>query len=154
MQAPRLQATRAVCASPMEDATYFANVLRSRECSVCGADRKAAVVLARPECAVCGTTLDDGRALIAIAKGAAKGVCSMPCLDVVLNEGLVGGDACPGCGSPWTQAAPHARTCRTCAKELSFAEGYVGLWEGGRLVTFCGVACLEMHEDRVNPFCG
>ncbi len=138
----------------MEDATYFANVLRSRECSVCGADRKASVVLALPMCAVCGTTLDDGHALLAIAKGAAKGVCSRPCLDVVLNEGLVGGAACPGCGSPWASASPHARSCRTCAKGLSFDDGYVGLWEGGRLVTFCGTACLEMHEDRVNPFCG
>ncbi len=138
----------------MEDATYFANVLRGRECSVCGADRKAAVVLARTGCAVCDTPLDDGRALMAIAKGAAKVACSMPCLEVVLNEGLAGGDACPGCGSPWSEAAPHPRSCRTCAKELSFADGYVGLWEGGRIVTFCGIACLEMHEDRVNPFCG
>ena len=138
----------------MEDATYFANVLRSRECSVCGTDRKASAVLARPICAVCGTTLDDGHALLAIAKGAAKAVCSMSCLEVVLKEGLAGGTACPGCGTEWSAAGPHARTCRTCAKPLSFEEGYVGLWEGGRLATFCGLPCLEMHEGRVNPFCG
>ncbi len=138
----------------MEDATYFANVLRSRECSVCGTDRKASVVLSQRTCEVCDTPLDDGHTLIAIAKGAAKAVCSMPCLEVVLNEGLAGGEACPGCGSPWSGAVPHACTCRTCAKDLAFPGGYVGLWEGGRLVTFCGVPCLEMHEDRVNPFCG
>ena len=138
----------------MEDATYFANVLRSRECSVCGTDRKASAVLADPRCAVCGTTLDDGHALLPIARGAAKAACSMPCLEAVRNEGPAGGDLCPGCGDPWSAAAPHPRTCRTCAKDLAFADGYVGLWQGGRLVTFCGVPCLEMHEDRVNPFCG
>lgn len=138
----------------MEDATYFANVLRSRECSVCGADRKASVILASPNCAVCGTTLDDGHALLGIAKGAAKAVCSPTCLEVVLNEGLAGGTSCPGCGNPWSAAAPRPRTCRTCAKDVRFDEGYLGLWQGGRLATFCGVACLQMHEDRVNPFCG
>ena len=138
----------------MEDATYFANVLRSRECAVCGADRKASTVLASPNCAVCGTTLDDGHALLAIARGAAKPICSMPCLEVVWNEGLAGGAACPGCGTEWSSAAPHPRACRTCAKSLAFDDGYVGLWEGGRVATFCGAACLEMHEDRVNPFCG
>ncbi len=138
----------------MEDATYFANVLRSRECSVCGTDRKASAVLADPRCTVCGTTLDDGHALLAIAQGAAKAACSMACLEVVLNEGLAGGDSCPACGTPWSAAAPHPRTCRTCAKDLSFDDGYVGVWQGGRLQTFCGVPCLEMHEDRVNPFCG
>ncbi len=138
----------------MEDATYYANILRSRECSVCGTDRRASVVLASNTCAVCGTTLDDGRALLGIAKGAAKAVCSMACLEVVLSEGLVGGATCPGCGTPWPAAAPHGTTCRTCAKTLSFADGYLGLWQGGRVTTFCGLPCLEMHEDRVNPFCG
>lgn len=138
----------------MEDAVYYANVLRPRECAVCGADRKAATVLAVPTCAVCSTTLDDGHAILAIGKGAAKAVCSYPCLEVVLGEGLAGGDACPGCGSPWSEAAPHPRTCRTCAKELAFDAGYVGLWQGGRLLTFCGLPCLEMHDARVNPFCG
>ena len=138
----------------MEDATYFANVLRGRECPVCGADRRASSVLANPLCAVCDTRLDDGHAFLAVARGAAKAVCSRPCLDVVLSEGLAGGESCPGCGTAWPAASPHARTCRTCAKALSLDDGYVGLWEGGRVVTFCGVPCLEMHEDRVNPFCG
>lgn len=138
----------------MEDATYFANVLRARECSVCGADRKAATVLASPNCAVCSTTLDDGHAFVAIAKGAAKPLCSFPCLEVALAEGLANGGTCPGCGSPWSAARPPPRTCRTCAKDLAFDAGYVGLWEGGRLLTFCGPTCLERHEARANPFCG
>ena len=138
----------------MEDSVYFANILRSRECTVCGADRKAASILAIPTCAVCATGLDDGHAFVAIGKGAGKGVCSYPCLDVVLNEGLAGGALCPGCGSDWSAAAPHPRACRKCAKPLSFDNGYVGLWQGGRLLTFCGVPCLEMHDARVNPFCG
>jgi hypothetical protein len=138
----------------MEDAVYFANILRSRECTVCGADRKAASVLAITRCAVCATGLDDGHAFVAIGKGAGKAVCSYPCLDVVLNEGLAGGTLCPGCGSDWSAAAPHPRACRTCAKALSFDDGYVGLWQGGRVLTFCGVPCLEMHDARVNPFCG
>ncbi len=138
----------------MEDAVYYANVLRSRECAVCGTDRKAAAVLSVTECAVCRTILDDGHAILAIATGAAKAVCSYPCLEVVVGEGLAGGTACPACGSPWSAAAPHARTCRTCAKDLPFDAGYVGLWEGGRVLTFCGLPCLEMHDARVNPFCG
>ncbi len=138
----------------MEDAVYFANVLRSRECAVCGADRKAASVLATTACAVCGTGLDDGHAILAIATGAAKALCSYACLEVVLAEGLVGGTACPACGTPWSEAAPHARSCRTCAHELRLDAGYVGLWQGGRLLTFCGLACLEVHDQRVNPFCG
>lgn len=138
----------------MEDSVYFANVLRSRECAVCGADRKAASVLSVTECAVCRTTLDDGHAIVAIAKGAAKAVCSYACLEVVQNEGLAGGTLCPACGTEWSEAAPHARACRTCAKPLAFDTGYVGLWQGGRVLTFCGLACLEMHDARVNPFCG
>jgi hypothetical protein len=138
----------------MEDAVYFANVLRSRECAVCGADRKASAVLAIPRCAVCDTTLDDGHAFLAIGRGAAKALCSYPCLEVVLAEGLAGGVACPACGTPWSAAAPHERACRSCAKALPFDEGYVGLWQGGRVLTFCGVPCLEMHDARVNPFCG
>ncbi len=138
----------------MEDSIYFANVLRSRECVVCGADRKASTVLAFTACAVCDRPLDDGHALLAIARGGAKAVCSYPCVEVVLNEGLAGGTDCPGCGSPWMGAAPHPRACRTCAKPLSFDEGYVGLWQGGRVLTFCGLPCLENHDARVNPFCG
>ncbi len=138
----------------MEDAVYYANVLRPRECAVCGTDRKASVVLASMRCAVCDAGLDDGHAVLAIAKGAAKAVCSYPCLEVVLNEGLVDGAGCPACGTPWSGASPHARTCRTCAKALSFDSGYVGLWQGGLLLTFCGLKCLEMHDARVNPFCG
>ncbi len=138
----------------MEDSAYFANILRSRECAVCGADRRATVVLAENGCAVCGTTMDDGHAILAIARGAAKPVCSYACLEVVLQEGLAGGAACPACGSEWSAAAPPARTCRTCAKDLAFDPGYVGLWQGGRLLAFCGLACLEMHDERVNPFCG
>ncbi len=138
----------------MEDSVYYANVLRSRECSVCGTDRKASAVLVANLCAVCSTPLDDGHALVAIAQGGSKAVCSYPCLEVVLTEGLAGGAACPACGTPWAEAVPHLRTCRTCAKDLAFAEGYVGLWQGGRLLTFCGLPCLEMHDARVNPFCG
>ncbi len=138
----------------MEDAVYYANVLRSRECAVCGTDRKASAVLVVQACAVCDTPLDDGHALLALAKGGAKAVCSYPCLDVVLHEGLADVGACPACGTPWTEAAPHARTCRSCAKDLSLDPGYVGLWQGGRVLTFCGLACLEMHDARVNPFCG
>ncbi len=138
----------------MEDAVYYANVLRPRECAVCGADRKASATLASTRCAVCRTTLDDGHAILAVAVGGAKAVCSYPCLEVVLSEGLAGGTACPACDSDWAAAAPHPRTCRTCAKEVTFDAGYVGLWQGGRLLTFCGLACLEMHDARVNPFCG
>ncbi len=138
----------------MEDAVYYANVLRSRECPVCGADRRAAVVLAVTDCSVCHGSLDDGHAILAIAKGAAKPVCSYACLDVVLNEGLTGGTMCPACGTDWSRASPHPRTCRSCARDLGFEGGYVGLWQGGLLLTFCGLACLEMHDARVNPFCG
>ncbi len=137
----------------MEDAVYFANVLRGRECAVCGADRKASASLAWGACTVCHGTLGPGRAYLGIAKAAAKPVCSLPCLEVVLKEGLVGGDVCPACASPWS-AAPHARACRTCAKDLSFDVGYVGVFEAGRLQTFCSPACLAMHDARVNPFCG
>ncbi len=138
----------------MEDSVYYANVLRSRECAVCGTDRKASAVLYVNACAVCRTPLDDGHALLAIARGGAKAACSYPCLDVVLNEGLAGGPSCPACGTPWGEAAPPPRTCRTCAKDLTYDAGYVGLWQGGRVLTFCGVPCLEMHDARVNPFCG
>ncbi len=138
----------------MEDAVYFANILRSRECAVCGTDRKASLSLAAASCAVCHAPVDSARALLAIGKGAAKAVCSIPCLEVALQEGLAGGDACPACGSPWAAAAPHPRTCRTCAKALAFEAGYVGRFDTGRLHTFCSTACLEMHEARVNPFCG
>ena len=138
----------------MEDAVYFANVLRSRECAVCGTDRRASSVLALSACAVCGTSLDDAHALLAVAKSAAKAVCSYPCLEVVLNEGLAGGAACPGCGTPWAEAAPPPRTCRTCAQELSFADGYVGLWQGGRVLTSSAIPCLTNHDPRANPFCG
>ncbi|MEK6986869.1 MAG: hypothetical protein AABX97_02100 [Candidatus Thermoplasmatota archaeon] len=138
----------------MEDAVYFANILRSRECAVCGADRMVSPSLAGTDCSVCHGPVDSAHALLAIAKGAAKVACAIPCLEVVLQEGLVGGDACPACGSPWGTAAPHPRTCRTCAKALAFDAGYLGLFEVGRLRTFCSTACLEMHEARVNPFCG
>lgn len=138
----------------MEDAVYYANILRSRECSVCGADRMAASVLVVPTCAVCTRALDDGHAILALAKGAAKAVCSYPCLEVVLSEGLAGGMTCPACGSDWSAATPHSRACRTCAKGLSFDDGFVALWRGGRVLTFCGPACLELHDARVNPFCG
>src|SRR5512136_3201768 len=111
----------------MEDSAYYANILRTRECAVCGADRKAVSVLASNECAVCKTTLDDGHAILAIAKGGAKPLCSYACLEVVLNEGLAGGTACPACDSSWSDASPHARTCRSCAKDLAFEAGYVGL---------------------------
>ncbi len=141
-------------AATMEDAVYYANVLRSRECAVCGTDRKASVVLSANRCAVCDAILDDGHAVLAIAKGAAKAVCSYPCLEVVLNEGLAGGEACPACGTLWSAAAPHARACRSCAKALSFDDGYIGLWQGGRVLPFCGLPCLEMHDARVNPVCG
>ncbi len=154
LQARSLEVRLPASCVAMEDATYFANVLRSRACAVCGTDRKATSVLASPICAVCHATLDDGHAILAIAKGAAKGVCSLPCLEVVLQEGLAGGTICPACGSPWSAAAPIPRTCRTCAKALAFDAGYIGLWEGGRVVTFCGAACLEMHDTRMNPFCG
>ena len=100
----------------MEDSVYYANILRSRECPVCGADRKAALVLAANRCAVCDTTLDDGHAILALGKGAAKGVCSYACLEVVLQEGLAGGVMCPASASPWSDAAPHERTCRTCGR--------------------------------------
>ncbi len=154
MQARSLEAAEVGSSTGMEDSVYYANILRSRECSVCGADRRAAVVLVVQACAVCRTALDDGHALLAIAKGAAKAVCSYPCLEVVLNEGLAGGTVCPACASEWSAAAPHPRSCRTCAKELSFDVGYVGLWQGGRVLTLCGMPCLEMHDARVNPFCG
>ncbi len=121
---------------------------------MCGADRKAATVLAINACAVCHTTMDDGHAILAIARGAAKPACSYACLEVVLQEGLAGGTDCPGCGSEWSAAAPSARTCRSCAKEVAFDAGYVGLWQGGRLLAFCGLGCLVMHDERVNPFCG
>ncbi len=154
LQEPNLEGLRAALRPAMEDAVYFANVLRGRECVVCGADRKASASLAAGACDVCHGTLDQGRGLLGIAKGAAKAVCSPACLEVVFQEGLVGGDACPACGSPWSDAAPHARTCRTCAQELSFDAGYVGRFDGGRLVTFCTPRCLALHEARVNPFCG
>jgi len=138
----------------MEDAVYFANILRGRECVVCGTDRKASAALASAACAVCHGSLDSSRALLAIAKGAAKPACSAACLEVILQEGLVGGDACPACGSFWAAAAPHPRACRTCAKGLAFDAGYVGLFDAGRLQTFCSIACLEMQKARPNPFCG
>jgi len=138
----------------MEDAVYFANILRGRECVVCGADRKASTALAWSTCAVCHGPLDPAKALLGIAKGAAKPVCSPACLEVVVQEGLVGGDACPACASAWSAAAPHARACRTCANALAFDAGYVGVFDAGRLVTFCSPACFELHEARVNPFCG
>lgn len=154
LQARRVHPRADACATSMEDAVYYANVLRSRECPVCGTDRKAATVLAVTRCAVCDSALDDGHAILAIGKGASKAVCSYPCLEVTLQEGLAGGEACPACATPWSAAAPHERACRTCAKPLSLSDGYVGLWEGGRLLTFCGLSCLEMHDARVNPFCG
>jgi len=138
----------------MEDAVYFANILRSRECAVCGADRRATAELKASACAICHGSLDAGNALLGIAKGAAKALCSPTCLEVALQEGLVGGDACPACGSPWAEAAPHARACHTCSKALRFEDGYVGLWEAGRLLTFCGLACLDLYRARVNPYCG
>ena len=138
----------------MEDSVYFTNILRSRECALCGTDRKASAVLASTTCGVCHATLDGSRALLAVGRGAARAACSKECLEVALQEGLVGGDACPACGSPWPSASVPARMCRTCAKDLSLDAGYAGLWESGRLHGFCSVACLTMHEDRVNPFCG
>jgi hypothetical protein len=98
--------------------------------------------------------VDSDHALIAIAKGAAKALCSIPCVEVALQEGLVAGETCPVCDSFWSSANPHARSCRTCAKVLALDAGYVGLFEAGRLQTFCSTACVEMHEARANPFCG
>ncbi len=154
LQSPNVEVAAPAVPAPMEDAMYFANVLRGRECAVCGADRKASVALAVGACAVCHAPLDAERALLGITKGAAKAVCSATCLEVALQEGLVGGDVCPACASPWSAAAPHARACRTCAKGLSFDAGYVGAFDAGRLQAFCSPACLGMHDARVNPFCG
>lgn len=138
----------------MEDSVYYANILRTRECAVCGADRKAAGTLAAGSCAVCHGPLDPASVPLAIAQGGAKAACSDECLGVIFQEGLAGGGDCPACGSPWTEAHPPSRTCRTCAKDLCLADGYVAVWQEGRLVPFCGTACLGMHRDRVNPFCG
>lgn len=138
----------------MEDSVYFTNILRLRECAVCGTDRKASAALAVTSCAVCHGTLDTTRAYLAVARGGARAACSRECAEASIQEGLVGGDFCPACGSPWAAAAPHARTCRTCAKDLSWDAGYLGLWDAGRLHAFCSPACLTMHEERANPFCG
>jgi len=138
----------------MEDATYFTNILRGRECSVCGADRGARTALAIPTCAVCHGSVDASAALLAIARGAAKIVCSVECTEVAFQEGLTGGLLCPACGGAWSAPAPPPRTCRSCAKDLSFDAGYLGLWESGRILAFCGTPCFELHRARVNPFCG
>ena len=138
----------------MEDSVYFANILRSRECPVCGTDRRASGILASPTCAVCRGPLDPAKAYLAIARGAARATCSKECVEVALQEGLTNGTECPACGTPWSEAAPHPRTCRTCAEGLSWDVGYLGRWDDGRLDAFCSVTCLRMHEDRANPFCG
>ncbi len=138
----------------MEDSVYFANILRGRECVVCGADRRATTTLAAAVCAVCHGPLNPEIALLAIARGGAKAACSPECLDVLVQEGVATADDCPACGAPWAESRPVARTCRTCAKDLRLEDGYVALWEAGRMHAFCGTACLAMHRDRVNPFCG
>ena len=138
----------------MEDAVYFANLLRPRECAVCGADRKAVERLSTSTCSACDGSLDASRAYLVIARGSARAVDSKECLATAVADPAATRDACPACGSQWSEAAPPARACRTCAKDLPFDAGYVGVWEAGRLTAFCSVACLAMHEDRVNPFCG
>ena len=137
----------------MEDAVYFANLLRPRECAVCGADRKAIEALSASTCSVCRGSLDPTRAYVMITSGSARAACSKECLASAVAEPLARGEACPACGSPWSEAAPTVRACRTCAKDLSWEAGYVGSWHAGRLTAFCSPACLGMHEDRANPFC-
>ncbi len=138
----------------MEDATYLENLLRLRACAVCGADRKSREVPLEATCAVCKGPVPREDAIFAIGLGAARLVCSTACLEVSLQEGLVGGTSCPMCGSPWSEARPMPRACAICAADLRLDEGYAGRWRGGGLQTFCGPKCLDAYLARANPFCG
>ncbi len=137
----------------MEDAVYFANILRDRACAVCGTDRKATQVLARSECWVCGASLGSGEASLAIRRDGACPMCSDECLALVEQATPPACEACPACGTPW-RPPDAARTCRTCAAALDLEAGYVGVWAEGRLTTYCGIACLERHRALSTPFCG
>ena len=137
----------------MEDAVYFANLLRPRECAICGADRKAVGTLAASTCSVCRGPVDPDRAYLVIVRGSARAVGSKECLGSAVAEPLARGEACPACGSPWSEAAPTVRACRPCAKDLSWEAGYVGSMHAGRLTAFISPACLGMHDDRAYPFC-
>ena len=134
---------------------YMANLLRMRECPLCGADRKAATVLVRSACWVCGAALDEREEiLIAVRESGATPLCSDVCLASFLQAPIVASAACAVCGSPWRDAVLIARSCRGCASDLDHARGYVVAFQGGRATPFCGIVCVDRHFATANPFCG
>ena len=143
-----------VAAPKMEESTYLDNVLRERACALCAADRRRVALPIEDACAVCQERRPPEDAVFAVAVGAARRACGPACAEVLLVEDLIGGEACPLCGSRWRAARPVARHCGLCAVPLNLNDGYVGLWRGERLQTFCGPRCLEAYLRRANPFCG
>ena len=140
---------------PMEDAVYMANLLRVRECSLCGADRKASPILVRSACWVCGASLDDGEEIfLAVHGSGSTPVCSDLCFASLTQEPAVASASCAVCGSPWRDAVLVARSCRACAAGIDPVRGYVVLFQGGRVTPFCSLPCLDLHRARANPFCG
>jgi len=138
----------------MQDEGYLENVLRERACGLCGADRARRSAPAEARCAVCKGELPRQDVLFGIGVGAARAACSLACLEVLVQEGLVGGSACPLCGTSWDRRRPTPRSCALCATPLGPEGGCVGLWRGGRVQAFCGPQCLEAYLRRANPFCG